>query len=156
MLKYCYERWNQNKDKLEAALRETDLTMVGYMDLCALVVKHILNTDDQEFSYENWDPNKITVIDDGDYQGTMLFLIPQNTYQPSEYGYLMTYIGYGSCTVCDYLQSIQPWDKSEIDDETIKDFMGLCKDFVTNMIKPYNSGWRQDDEFEHISMEVSE
>lgn len=156
MIKYCYERWDKNKDKLEAALRETDLSDVGYADLLALVVKHILNETPHETFYAGLDADNIHCIDDGDYQGTLLFLIPEKTYQPSEHGYLMTYIGYGSCSCCDYLQSIQPWDKSEITNETIKKFMSLCKDFITNMVKPYNHGWRQSDDFEHISMEVIE
>jgi hypothetical protein len=155
MLKYCYKKWNDNKDKLEAALRETDLSAQSYKSLLALTVKHILNPGDSNEYY--WDTDKIEVVDNGDYQGTLLFLIPKDTYQPSEYEYLMTYIGYGSCCCCDYLQSIQPWSSDEeVTDKDIKNFMGLCKDFVTNMIKPYNSGWREDDDFKPMTMEDSE
>lgn len=152
MLKYCYEKWDKNKSILESELRKADLTSQSYKSLLELVVRCILN-DGQEESYDMWESKRITEIDDGDYQGTLLFLIPKNTYQPSEYEYLMTYIGYGSCSCCDYLQSIEPWDNKDVTDETIKKFMGLCKDFVTNMIKPYNCGWRQDDNFERVTME---
>lgn len=157
MLKYCYEKWNKNKGLLEAALRETNLCDQSYSSLLGLTVKYILNDGlgKDDYNYDNqWDTGKITVIDNGDYQGTLLFLIPKNTYQPSEYEYLMTYIGYGSCCCCDYLQSITPWDDDEpVTDEVIKKFMSPCKDFIMNMIKPYNSGWRQDAEFEHVTME---
>lgn len=157
MLKYCYEKWNKNSGLLESALRETNLCDQSYSSLLGLTVKYILNDGlgKDDYSYDGlWDAGKITVIDNGDYQGTLLFLIPKDTYQPSEYEYLMTYIGYGSCSCCDYLQSIQPWDNDEpVSDEDIKNFMSLCKDFITNMIKPYNSGWRQDDDFEHVTME---
>lgn len=160
MLKYCYEKWNKNKDKLEAALRETKLCDQTYQSLLALTVKNILNDGlgDDDYSDDNrWDADEITTIDNGNYQGTLLFLIPADTYQPSEYEYLMTYIGYGSCSCCDYLQSITPWDDDEpVTDEDIKNFMSLCKDFITNMIKPYNCGWRQDDEFEQVTMDVKE
>lgn len=160
MLKYCYEKWNKNKGKLEAALRETNLCDQSYTSLLALTVKNILNDGlgDDDYSYDSrWNADKITVIDNGDYQGTLLFLIPADTYQPSEYEYLMTYIGYGSCSCCDYLQSITPWDDDEpVTDEDIKNFMSLCKDFITNMIKPYNCGWRQDDEFEQVTINVQE
>ena len=152
MLKYCYEKWDKNKSILEAELRKADLTSQSYKSLLELVVRCILN-DGQEESYDRWDSKNITEIDNGDYQGTLLFLIPKHTYQPSEYEYLMTYIGYGSCSCCDYLQRIEPWDNKDVTDETIKNFMSLCKDFVTNMIKPYNRGWRQDDNFEHVTME---
>ena len=151
MLKYCYEKWDKNKDKLEAALRKTDISRVEYRDILVLTVENILN--DEENPDYCWDTRSITEINDGDYQGTLLYLIPQKTYQPSEHEYLMTYIGYGSCTCCDLLQSIQPDSNEEITDDDIAEFMALCKDFVTNMIKPYNHGWRNKEEFEHVNME---
>ena len=151
MLKYCYEKWDKNKDKLEAALRKTDISRVEYRDLLVLTVENILVDD--EYPVYDWDTGRITEINDGSYCGTLLYLIPMNIYEPSEYEYLMTYIGYGSCSGCDLLQSIQPYSDEETTDDDIAEFMALCKDFITNMIKPYNSGWRQDDNFEHVSLE---
>lgn len=151
MLKYCYEKWDKNKDRLEEALRKTDISRVEYRDLLVLTVDNILN--EPESTYPQWESKRITQIDDGDYQGTLLFLIPEDTYQPSEYEYLMTYIGYGSCSCCDTLQSIQPDSDEETTDDDIAEFMALCKDFITNMIKPYNHGWRHDEDFEHITLE---
>lgn len=151
MLKYCLEKWNKNKENLEAQLREDDeLYSCDYEYLVRLVVDHILNDDPSDYT---WESGEITVIDNGEYQGTLLFLIPERTYQPSEYQYLMTYIGYGSCSVCDYLQSIQPWEKRKLNDDEVKDFMGLCKDILTNIVKPYNGGWREDDRFNVVTME---
>lgn len=151
MLKYCLEKWNKNKDVLENKLREdTSLYNCDYGYLVNLVVEHILNVGSTDYA---WSSDKITEIDNGDYQGTLLFLIPRRTYQPSEYDYLMTYIGYGSCSVCDYLQSIQPWEKRTLNDNEVKKFMSLCKDILTNMIKPYNGGWREDDRFTVVTME---
>lgn len=155
MLKYCYEKWNKNKDKLEAALRKTDISRVEYRDLLVLTVENILN-DEDDYVGPTWSTKEITEIDDGSYQGTLLYLIPEDTYQPSEYEYLMTYIGYGSCSGCDLLQSIQPDSFEEIEDDDIAEFMALCKDFITNMIKPYNHGWRNNEDFEHVTMEEEE
>lgn len=153
MLKYCYKKWDKNKDKLEAALRKTDISRVEYRDLLVLTVENILNDDSDDYVNPRWNSERITEINDGDYQGTLLYLIPADTYQPSEYEYLMTYIGYGSCSGCDLLQRIQPYSDEETTDEDIAEFMALCKDFITNMVKPYNAGWRQDDDFEHVTME---
>lgn len=156
MLKYCYEKWDKNKDKLENALRNDDrIGEHSYLDLLRITVKHILNNDNAPYSRE-WNTKRITQIDDGDYQGTLLFLIPEATYQPSEGEYLMTYIGYGSCGGCDVLQSIQPWEEGLPSEETVKNYMALCKDFITNMIKPYNHGWRQDGKFEQVTMNIEE
>lgn len=151
MIAYCLEKWNKNKDKLEAYLRENiDLYNVEYLDIVKMVVTHILNDDPQDFV---WDIDKITEIDNGDYQGTLLFLIPEESYQPSEYEYLMTYVGYGSCSGCDTLMSIQPDIDELLDEEGLRDYMALCKDIITNMIKPYNTGWRQHSRFETVVME---
>jgi hypothetical protein len=52
----------------------------------------------------------MTVIDDGDYQGTQIFIIPTDTYQPSVKDYVMTDTYYGSCSGCDTLQAISGYD----------------------------------------------
>ena len=151
MLKYCLEKWNANKDLLEAKLRKDgSLNSCGYIHLVELVVDFILNPSADD--YEKWDSKHITVVDNGDYQGTQLFLIPIDTYQPSEYDYLMTYVGYGSCSGCDTLLNIQDWSAEQLTERQIKDFMALCKDLVTNMIKPYNGGWRYQEEFEEVTL----
>lgn len=140
MLKYCLECWDKYKESLENELRiRRDLNTCEYIDLVRMVVKNVFVEDIK------WDDSKITVIDNGDYQGTLLFLIPADTYQPSENEYLMTFVDYGSCSGCDTLQSIQEgWREAPLAERQVKDFMALCKDIVTNTIKPYNYGWRSE------------
>lgn len=150
MLKYCLNKWNQNKDLLKNKLeKDVELNSCEYSYLVKLVVDYILNPGEND----RWDSNNITMVDNGDYQGTQLFLIPENTYQPSEYDYLMTYAGYGSCSGCDTLLSIQDYDKKTPTEQQVKDFMKLCKDLVTCIIKPYNGGWRWEDDFEEVIMD---
>ena len=144
MIKYCLDRWNKNQQTLRDQLeKDTSLNFCDYKYLVELVTRYILG----------WDAENITVVDDGDYQGTQLFLIPEDTYQPFEYQYLMTYVGYGSCSGCDTLQAIQDYGEKPLTPEQVTDFMSLCKDLVTNMIKPYNIGWRETSEFEPVSVE---
>ena len=151
MLKYCLRKWDENKKKLEEELlKDQDLNNCEYKHIVEKVVEIILNTNEENL----WSSAGITEIDDGDYQGTLLFLIPRKTYQPSEYEYLMTYVGYGSCSGCDTLQAIQDYGENSISEDQLKGFMALCKDIITNMIKPYNSGWRNEEEFTEV--EVSE
>lgn len=155
MIKYCYEKWDKNKGILESKLREMSsekLNDIGYNSLLKLTVDSILNDSDYG---PKWNTDKITTIDDGDYQGTFLFLIPEETYQPSAHEYLMTYIYYGSCSGCDTLQHIQSlWYNDEsVPEEAIKEFMMLCKDFIMNMVKPYNFGWRHEDTFDRVTMD---
>lgn len=149
MLKILVEKWDKNKEVLEDYLRK-NFPVENYNKLVKATFDCIYNTNEDE----ELDTNRITKIDDGDYQGTLLYVIPLDTYQPSEYDYLMTYIGYGSCSVCDPLESIlsATWweDVNAPTENQIKDLMGLCKDIVQNTIKPYNNGWRQDEKFKQI------
>ena len=150
MIKFCKEQWDANREKLEDVLRgDTQLNKCDYKYLLALVVENILNPGLTTFE-NGWDSNHITVVDDGDYQGTLMFLIPRNIYQPSEYEYLLTYVNYGSCSVCDTLLSIQGWDNSPPTEQQLKDYMALCKDLLMNMVKPYNDAWRKDERYETI------
>jgi hypothetical protein len=151
MLKYCLDKWNKNKGLLkEKVKKDSSLNECDYRYLVKLVVDFVLNPGEDD----RWDSEHITVIDNGDYQGTQLFLIPRDTYQPSEYDYLMTYVNYGSCSGCDTLISIQDiWgDEKGLTERQVKDFMTLCKDLVTNMVKPYNCGWRSEEGFEQVAM----
>lgn len=161
MIKYCIDKWNKNKDKLEEKLRDgTTWNSCDYSDLVKLVVEQILNggLSDNDYSFDTrWDSSRITIIDNGDYQGTLLFLIPRDTYQPAEYDYLMTYVGYGSCSACDTLKAIQTYNyesDGRLTDEQVKDFMTLCRYIVTGMILPYNTGWRYSEEFEPCNNET--
>ena len=159
MIKYCIEKWDKNKDLLRNALSNNELLnhilnescddpleYLEYKDLVKLTVMFILNDENE------WDANKIKEIDDGDYQGTLLYLIPEDTYQPDSSEYLMTFVEYGSCSGCDTLQRIQCFLDTRSRDESIDDLMNLCKDLICNMIKPYNTGWRHDEKFDTIEI----
>lgn len=151
MIKFCLDKWNKNSDKLKEHLKNReDLNTCDYIDLVKLVVEHIFNIDETL----KFDSDNITEIDNGDYQGTLLFVIPRVKYQPSECDYLMAYVEYGSCTVCDTLQGIQSWREGysheKVTEAQLSDFMNLCKDIVQNTIKPYNYGWRHDPMYDPV------
>lgn len=153
MIKYCIDMWNANKEKLESALRnDKSLNDCDYAYLLEKIVQHILNGGHPQYTY-TWSTTNITVIDDGGYHGTLLFLIPMDTYQPCEYDYLMTYIGYGSCGGCDTLQAVQEYGSKEPTDHQLNEYMSICKDIVCGIIRPYNYGWRSGPEFCEIEME---
>ena len=148
MLKILIEKWELNKHLLEKELCKQNLRDLDYKDIVKITFGSIYNTNENE----KVDIENITEIDNGAYQGTLLYLMPFATYQPLEYEYLMTYVNYGSCSGCDTLQAIQselPY-KGQPTEANIKDFMALCKDIITNTIKPYNCGWREDNRFANI------
>lgn len=147
MLKIIKEQWDKNREVLREALREEkDLNRLHYKDLVKLAFEKVYNEGLE--CYMQLDLASITEVDNGDYQGTLLYLIAVKTYQPCECDYLMTYVGYGSCCCCDPLQAIQELEG----EEQIKEYMTLCKDILTNTIKPYNGGWRYKSDFDQVEM----
>jgi len=102
MIEKFTKRWFERKDtvqeKFEAKLPSS------YSDIVLAVVE-MLN---DEGEYETPDPARIHEIDDGDYQGTLVYVIGAAIYQPSTYWYVK--VGYGSCSVCDTLQAILDGD----------------------------------------------
>lgn len=154
MLKILYEKWEKNRETLKSAISKIpNVSRLEYEDLVKLTFSTIYNDDDNDdipYGYKTLNCEEITRIDNGDYQGTLLFLIPFNTYQPSESEYLMTYVGYGSCSGCDTLLAIVDWDDKAPTESQVSDLLALCKDIVTNTIKPYNSGWRYEGLFDTV------
>ena len=154
MLKILVRKWDENKDKLQQELAtRKGFNSCVYKDLVKLTFEVIYNTG-EVWDHNTLDLNRMTEIDNGNYQGTLLYLIPFDTYQPSECEYLMTYVGYGSCSGCDTLLNIQTYGDELLTESQVKNFMALCKDILTNTIKPYNCGWRNDEDFEHIEEEI--
>ena len=76
----------------------------SYMD----IVKAVVTMLHDENVYDSIDPERIHEIDDGHYQGTLLYVIAADGYQPSDYYYVK--IGYGSCSGCDTLEAITSGD----------------------------------------------
>lgn len=155
MIKFALRKWNENQDALEQHIRkDRKLSTCEYEYLVKLVVRYIFNGGAEEWE-EKWNENQIIVVDNGDYQGTQLFLIPKDRYQPGENDYLMTFVDYGSCSVCDTLMAIQDYlEKAEPTEQQVSDYMTLCRDLVTRTIKPFNCGWGYSDDFETVRMEV--
>ena len=67
------------------------------------IVRAVVRALHREF-YTSMDENRITLIDHGDEQGTLVYVIGETGYQPSTYWYVK--ISYGSCSANDTLVSI--------------------------------------------------
>ena len=151
MIKYALRKWDAGRDTLRSIICKTEKAERchwDYIDIVKMVCRCILNVNMIEGDPEI-DVDKITMIDNGDYQGTLLFMLPFCTYQPSESDYLMAFVGYGSCSGCDTLQGIQSDDALSNQDMT-DSYLTLCRDIVNNIIRPYNYGWRNKEMFDHV------
>ena len=99
MVKEFLERWEENKWKIRESLK-TKLPNY-YEELVKLVISNITAEMYEDFAP---DPERIHTIDDGNYQGTLLFIIGEKGSSPIIYYSL--FVDYGSCGACDTLQGI--------------------------------------------------
>lgn len=122
MIQKFVDRYMANKHELEKQFSEKHPE--DYKEIVKAVIT-ILN-DTQE--YGSPDPERIHEIDDGDYQGTLLYIIGASGYQPSKYWAVKVY--YGSCSGCDTLQAIRGYSSEQPNDEQVKDYMTLALHIV--------------------------
>ena len=100
-----------------------------YMDIVQAVIQAI--TIEGEYGYP--DPNRIHVIDDGHYQGTLVYVIGAQGYQPDDYWFVK--VNYGSCSGCDTLQGIKEsyWGEDGPSEQQLDDYMTLALHIVQRL-----------------------
>lgn len=98
MIQKFIDRFMANKAGIRASFAAE--FPASYGAIVKAVVAAIASDDD----YGSPDVDRITPIDHGDYQGTLLFIVGAKGYQPSTYWSMK--VSYGSCSGCDTLQAI--------------------------------------------------
>jgi len=132
MIKEIVEKWEKNKHILEDYFRTTrQEEYTNYESIVRKLIELVLNTD--ENYYDNFDLEKLTVIDHGGYEGTQIFIVPKETYQPGVDDYLVTHTYYGSCSGCDTLQSINSYSDELPNEEQISRYMTLSLHLIQKM-----------------------
>lgn len=121
MIKEFVEKWDKYKKDLEEYFRTNKQSEYDeYSKIVKALFEKVINTENTKFDLDN-----MTVINDGDYQGTLTFIIPKYTYQPNVKEYVMTNTYYGSCSGCDTLQAIIDY-KGLPSEQQVKDYMELA------------------------------
>ena len=132
MIQEIIKRWEENKYKLEEYFSTTKQEKYGsYEAIVQQIFELVINSD--EDSYERFNVNKMTVIDDGNYQGTQIFIIPKDTYQPNIDDYLITHTYYGSCSGCDVIEGIRNYSSGLPTEQQVKEYMILALHLVQKM-----------------------
>jgi hypothetical protein len=110
----------------KGVLRET--FAAKHPDTYIDIVKAVVSVIGEEGPYGEPDATRIHQIDDGDYQGTLVFVIAARGYQPSEYWYVK--VSYGSCSGCDTLESIRDYSDDPVTKEQLDAYMTLALHIV--------------------------
>lgn len=128
MIEEFIKAWNYNKATLEEYLKITEMGKYdNYTTLVKLLFEKVINPYMEISKHKSYNLTRLHVIDDGDYQGTIIYLIPEDYYQPNSFNYVWTCVEYGSCSACDTIQGIIKYDYDQLPaEQQLKDFMTLC------------------------------
>jgi hypothetical protein len=128
MIDKFVNRWEKNKNKLRNHFAENH-GYYSYSEIFKLICKLVLteNTDDEGYP----DPERITVIDHGHYQGTLVLVVGNCGYQPDDYW--VTKVYYGSCSGCDTLQRILDYSEEPFTEQQVDDLMTLSLHMVQKL-----------------------
>jgi hypothetical protein len=138
MIQEFVEAWDKNKGKLEERIKKCENHhQLVYTDLVKMLFETVINPEyDDGWDEAIFNVDDMTVLDHGDYQGTLIFILHHNWYQPSVCDYVYTSVYYGSCSGCDTLQWIQSMGDYEEgatpNEEQIRDYMTLCLHLLQN------------------------
>ena len=128
MIQIFVDRFMDRKEKMRELLSQRPGSYKAILESLIEVI-----SDGEEGIYgEEPDKARIHEIDDGHYQGTLVFVVGACGYQPSTYWY--TRVSYGSCSCCDTLQALRGWD-DEISKEEIDGYETLALHMLQAMKK---------------------
>lgn len=121
MIEKFVKVWDDRNDELRQ--RFSKERPESYGGIVKAVIEMLESGLEGLWSGDKPDPERIHVIDDGDYQGTLVFVIGASGYQPSSYWSFLC--GYGSCSGCDTFQAIEEYG-DEISEDEVKGYMTLA------------------------------
>lgn len=155
MLRFCVYQWDLNKSTLQEHIeRDIRINSCDYDYLVKLVVHYILNGEHRhpELRYWSWS-EEIDKLDHGCYQGVAMYVVHRNNTDDAS-GYIITSVRYGSCSVCDTLESIQccSADDELPTEQQVKDYMALCKDIVCGFVHPFPNYFGEGEGWQHMTI----
>lgn len=126
MIEAFTKAWFANQD----AMREkfTAQHPEDYKEVVRAVVEMLSTSID---GYDKPHPRRIHEINDGDYQGTLVYVIGSWHYNTSLYWYVK--VDYGSCTHCDTLLSIRADSDDPPNAQQVRDYMTLALHIVQGL-----------------------
>ena len=119
--------WYANLDRMRAFFSEKH--PYKYRDIVTEVVKML---HDELEPNKAPDPERITEINHGEWQGTLLYVIGDTGYQPNTYWYVK--VRYGSCSGCDTLKGIREYAcGKKPTEEQVNQYMQLALNIIQEL-----------------------
>lgn len=125
MYKIIVNAWENHKDELRQHYL-TNKHPTDYREVIKRLVFFL--SQDKEFPL---DITRITGISEHEFNGTMLFVIGEQSYQPEVYW--SVYINYGSCETSDTLKSIREYSEDLPTADQVAQYMQLSLNIVQKL-----------------------
>ena len=132
MIEEFVKYWEAHKDNLKLWFegKLVDGEEPTYKDIVVAIVDNVFNADDDNYASFSTD---VVELDDGDYQGTKIFIIHRDAYEPDLDDYYYTSDYYGSCGGCDTLLRI--YETVQDDKEKVKLLMNVALNLLQRFHK---------------------
>jgi len=132
MNKDIVDAWGKHQEKVKQWI--ASIEDQGEIDYEMLLKNTLRILFEDENAYSGMpDFKNITQIDYGEYQGTFVFIVGGRTYQPNANEHWYTYVEYGSCSVCDTLESTRNYRGGPPTTEQVTDYWTLCLHMIQRM-----------------------
>ena len=122
MLKYCVDQWEKNKENLRQAFNDCDIYS-DYEEFARIIIRSI---------FPEWADYDVIIMKQGDYTGDVIFFISADT-EGSKNDIFLSYLRYGSCSICDTLM------RAAESEERVEDQMRIALHFIQNMKHPFSN-----------------
>jgi hypothetical protein len=129
MDKDILKAWDDNQKLVREWISTIDIEDISYKGLLENTLRILYKDHSSDFP----DYNRITEVDNGDYQGTLVFVIGGQEYQPSIEDHWYTSVSYGSCSGCDTLEAIRVCGDGHPQPEQVEDYWTLCLHMMQKM-----------------------
>jgi hypothetical protein len=128
MIKQFVEQFETKKEDIRKVFESTPPRKGCYGDIVKTVVTVLNGIDGRHRP----DPERIHEIDDGEYEGALVYVIAETGFIPNKYWYVM--IDYGSCCGCDTLLQIQYANNEPTPtSQQVNDYMTLALHIVQEL-----------------------
>ena len=124
MLKYFVDQWEKNKENLRHAFNNCDIYS-DYEEFARIIIRSI---------FPEWTDYNVIIMKQGDYTGDVIFFISADT-EGSKNDIFLSYLRYGSCSVCDTLM------RAAESEERVEDLMRIALHFIQNMKHPFSNSY---------------
>ena len=130
MIKEFIDAWNANKEELRKYFSETEQSeYCKYQIILQRILEKVINPylkENETDILNSFSIKDIKVIDYGDYQGTLIIIFHEDTFQPDSSETYYTIVEYGSCSGCDTLLGIIDYGNGLPNEKQVNDYMTLA------------------------------